>query len=623
MNLEKRFVGKVMRENITFFYSNKVLHIKKRMLGNMEEKIAKELQKEIRVLLGNVIRAEYYIRKQKYYFAMKCNTQVMNNIEECLLLIINHLEAINGERPFIECENIITLLKNLQDSQEKSNYVLLADIYELQMIPFLTSVEERISTILGVYIDEKLLLENIRVLYNKNPQVLFSLFSEDWINKVYNENKITSTDLEDITERVNVLLEREYVVENTSSGYLTLGIIKDMQCIYFHTNGQIIKESLSLAEEWLGQDKLSYFFYGLGFLYPYVEMLEMNQNMSLTVYESNKELLFLAIIFAPLYRLYEKNQFELIYDPLMKKISQKRLSISKDEGFYIFYPAIMGIKKETIRTKMYEYFLEESSVREQTMLLNGNFRVNTKESYFSIEELKSSFLDRDVVIVAAGPSLDKNIEEIKRNQDKVLILAVGTVFQKLLNAGIKPDFVIIIDAGEMVYNQIQGCDNLGVPLIFLSTVYSRIVKDYSGEKYLICQKGMEEAEILAKQKGWMIVETGGSVATTAFDLCLKLNVRKIIFVGLDLAFTNNIDHCSETLYQTEISTNTGVWVEGVNGEKVMTSKNLLLYKNWIEERYKRRKTDEKYIEVINATEGGALIYGIKNMRLKDAIEGEL
>ena len=61
-----------------------------------------------------------------------------------------------------------------------------------------------------------------------------------------------------------------------------------------------------------------------------------------------------------------------------------------------------------------------------------------------------------------------------------------------------------------------------------------------------------------------------------------------------------------------------VWVEGINGEKVETLKNLELYLRWFE----KQIIVYKELKVIDATEGGALIKGAINMTLKEAISSE-
>lgn len=54
--------------------------------------------------------------------------------------------------------------------------------------------------------------------------------------------------------------------------------------------------------------------------------------------------------------------------------------------------------------------------------------------------LPQSFCDLPLFIIGNGPSLDKDIAFLRRNQDKALIIACGTALDTLYHAGIKPDF---------------------------------------------------------------------------------------------------------------------------------------------------------------------------------------
>lgn len=61
----------------------------------------------------------------------------------------------------------------------------------------------------------------------------------------------------------------------------------------------------------------------------------------------------------------------------------------------------------------------------------------------------------------------------------------------------------------------------------MSTVYYKVPETYCGEKYMILQQGYEKAEIYARQNGYITIETGGSVSTTAIELCLKFVSTKV------------------------------------------------------------------------------------------------
>ncbi len=53
--------------------------------------------------------------------------------------------------------------------------------------------------------------------------------------------------------------------------------------------------------------------------------------------------------------------------------------------------------------------------------------------------------DVPVIVVSAGPSLNKNIEDLKKAVGKACIIATDTAMKPLLNAGIVPDLFVIVD----------------------------------------------------------------------------------------------------------------------------------------------------------------------------------
>lgn len=88
-------------------------------------------------------------------------------------------------------------------------------------------------------------------------------------------------------------------------------------------------------------------------------------------------------------------------------------------------------------------------------------------------------------------------------------------------------------------------------------------------------------------KGKMeFIVAGGSVANTAFSILRYMGFRKIIAIGLDLAFLKDKKHASvvyddggineeERKYYTE--------VKGIDGVKLLTYSNFVAYKEDIEE----------------------------------------
>lgn len=63
-----------------------------------------------------------------------------------------------------------------------------------------------------------------------------------------------------------------------------------------------------------------------------------------------------------------------------------------------------------------------------------------KRNFVLNNPLNKDFKDLPVFIIGSGPSLDKDLEFIKKNQDKAIIIACGTAIDSLYHAGIMPDF---------------------------------------------------------------------------------------------------------------------------------------------------------------------------------------
>ena len=111
-----------------------------------------------------------------------------------------------------------------------------------------------------------------------------------------------------------------------------------------------------------------------------------------------------------------------------------------------------------------------------------------------------------------------------------------------MQEGIRPDAIIITDPQPHMYKQIEGLDTENIPLILLSTASASVINAYKGDLYVAYQKGYQPAEEMAESLNAETFETGGSVTTTALDIALKFGAENIIFVGVDLAYTDGSSH---------------------------------------------------------------------------------
>lgn len=225
------------------------------------------------------------------------------------------------------------------------------------------------------------------------------------------------------------------------------------------------------------------------------------------------------------------------------------------------------------------------------------------------------------IIVAAGPSLDKNVHELKRAKGKAIIVAVDSAVRPLVNAGVFPDLICIIDAIKPVeLLKVDGTEN--IPIVS-STVASGAVLDYNkGRKLFYSEKlGIVQKAFDMNNIPFMTVHTGGSVATTAFSLMYMVGIDDIILVGQDLAYSGEQRYAKgsyDVLEDGALETGTLV-VEGNYEKEITTGTDLKLYIDWYKTFIQGAKEYRKNLRVINATEGGAKIEGTEVMTLESAI----
>lgn len=224
-----------------------------------------------------------------------------------------------------------------------------------------------------------------------------------------------------------------------------------------------------------------------------------------------------------------------------------------------------------------------------------------------------------VIIVSAGPSLKKNIQELKKTRGKSFLIATDSALNGMLLEGIVPDAFVTLDAVKSL-KRFENKEIASIPLICTESARWEILDKHTGKKIFV-NNSFGFGELFLKEMGirYQSSQHGASVATFAYTIAMMMGFQTIILVGQDLAFTDNsryyekakIEGCADTLEDSM-----SVFVEDIHGGKVKTSKDLLIYKEWFE------KKIEEYpeIETIDATEGGAKIRGSIIRKLSDVIE---
>ena len=241
-------------------------------------------------------------------------------------------------------------------------------------------------------------------------------------------------------------------------------------------------------------------------------------------------------------------------------------------------------------------------------------------SAYGINQIKDRFPGIPAILVAAGPSLQKNVQYLVKAKGRAIIICGDTVLGYLLARGIRPDFVVSVDTQEMTFSKYHGVDipdDIG--LVFHPGCNDKIFKQFPGPKF-VSATSMPTYHWLQHcwpDKGSIDGENQCQMHM-GFSLAKWMGCDPIVIVGQDLCFTDDRMHVKGGSYLTEKNEAAhvakGTMAVNIFGEQVRTYSTFLSYRSTFE-----RKTKEFSGTVINATEGGLPIAGAENRRLEDVL----
>jgi hypothetical protein len=263
------------------------------------------------------------------------------------------------------------------------------------------------------------------------------------------------------------------------------------------------------------------------------------------------------------------------------------------------------------------------------MLMAWTYQRNTMASLSHVvnsppvRTLFDAFKNKPAIIVSAGPSLEKNIDQLADLKDKAVIIGVDTSLRPLLNAGIEPHLICTGDPQEANWKHLRSTETTDAHLIAEPMTFPMSI-EYFRDRLFIASYGDKVMNWLAR----FIPDVGhtlcwGSVATMAFDVARKMSCDPIIFVGQDLSFPGGRTYVKGTYFEDEDKQDMSVenfekkhrtyTLDDIHGNPVKTNRQMFAYKEWFRVEFGRTSA-----RIINATEGGILKENCEIMTLRDA-----
>ena len=252
-----------------------------------------------------------------------------------------------------------------------------------------------------------------------------------------------------------------------------------------------------------------------------------------------------------------------------------------------------------------------------------------------IDILADRFKGFPGVVVSAGPSLRKNVDQLAGVADRLVIVGVQTVLKPLLSMGVRPDFVTSLDYHEISRRFFEGIGDFGdIHLVAEPKANPRVIEAFGGPVSLLSNSfatlclGPE----LGDRGG---LRAGATVAHLAFYLAQYLGCDPIILIGQDLGFTGGVYYSPGVALHQAWRPELGRWVtmELKEWQRIVRSRQIL--RKAVDQQGRDIYTDEQmftYVQqferdfaqsparVIDATEGGLAKKGAEAMPLAGAIQ---
>lgn len=280
---------------------------------------------------------------------------------------------------------------------------------------------------------------------------------------------------------------------------------------------------------------------------------------------------------------------------------------------------VAELRREILRQSATACALYSESLFSHLLAENLLLNFPHLQESFLANEWEGAFSGIPAIICGAGPSLEQEIEELRRLKGKALIIAGGSAISALCNRGIEPDLAIAFDPNKEEFDRFWGGAPFMTPLLYgmrlapevfplLNNPLGYVRSDTGGrlERWWEEQKG-----IAGKAIGPELGIEALSVTSIALSFMIALGCDPITFVGVDLAFTGKKRYVGGVAERKESKTEEKRAIERTIPWKDQTGEPTLTSVKWLlESRCIGAFAGKQTCKITNSTEGGIGFVGV-------------
>jgi len=474
------------------------------------------------------------------------------------------------------------------------------------------------------------------------------------------EQSIFERNLEALAANNEALVEdlraadvRGVELEETRNGEYTF----KYKGLYFHSRYDPTKEALTQLEE-LQETKADWvILFGLGCGYLFKVLVDDRKGRDagtrVMVYEPSMDILVGVLKKIDLSKYFSDDSVYVYSDiALVESMMAKDIEGMDDILGYqsrpykqVFARKLTDFTEKVSNSRTISRVYIRTDITSRLLWLENYFgNIDNFFKYPGVGVMLDKFKGIPLVVVGAGPSLEKNVHLLREMKGKVLIIAAISAYMPLVHYGVIPDLIVCGEKMDLPGHFTGGEEDSQVRLLLSDVVHPNMLRREARGKFIFVSTFMR---LSLRHAGFWgqnyCPDVGGSVTTTALSIGVDLGCDPVVMIGQDLAFGEHSTHAEGATYSDQSlhfeengmvkiqeryansdervqSEHKVLWLEGVNGERVRSKFDWVTFHSWFVEYMIRHYEAENPTRVINATEGGAYIEGMEHMTLKEVQE---
>ncbi|EAI4489604.1 motility associated factor glycosyltransferase family protein [Campylobacter coli] len=383
------------------------------------------------------------------------------------------------------------------------------------------------------------------------------------------------------------------------------------------------------------------YFYGLGNGILYKALCQNSRLQHIIIFENDIELIFTSLHLIDLSQEIKKGKIHILSS---KKNKEQFLSIFNIQPFLnfvrVYFLELHSDYYENEHDEIIKLNQDIHHAIKEAVCVHGNdpkdalqgieqfvFNLPKMLTHPSAKELIKTRkgLDKNAIIVSTGPSLTKQLPLLKEYASKATIFCADSSYPILARAGIKPDYVLMLERTDITaefFNHDFGDFDKDIIFCVTALVHPKAIEylEKQNRTYILIEK-LLHFESYMKLHSFGYLTMVSSVAHMAYELAIALKFENIIFIGQDLAYAKDgcshpKDYQNSSTYETNMYEHLSTKAYGGKGE-VKTHFIWNMFRTILE---KHIINAPKTTKIYNCTEGGARIEGSIEKPFKELCE---